>query len=219
MATFTQEQLEEMVVGKKLNPNAIFFEHALLNVERSKAAGRRVYDTKIFIKLSQPGMTDTISYEAQKADIEGYPDEYQYFLQNKQGTRAPGIEIIPNLDIAHLQELRDYGILTIPQLAEAVTLPQHLTYAHRAAQIFNKALQETANGRQEESISEESTENVPTTDRQDNRIDVGRHALPASDRREEVHTANGHETGGQAQRHNGVKPGISDNWSLEYRVR
>ena len=150
----SQEKLEEMVVGKSENPNAVFFEHAELDVERSKAAGRRMYNKVVYIKLSQPGVTDSMSYPAKKEDIAKYSDEYAYFLQNKQGKRRPGIDIIPNLDIAHLQELRDYGILTIPQLAEMVTVPPHLEYAYKAAKVFNAAIEEMEDDEQKDEKQE-----------------------------------------------------------------
>ena len=234
--SLSQEKLEEMVVGKSPNPNAVFFEQAVLNVPRSHENGRRMYDKKVYVKLSQPGIADSISYAAQSGDIEKYPDEYTYFLNNKQGARQPGIEIIPNLDIAHLQELRDYGILTIPKLAEMEIVPPHLEYAHRAALIFNAALKETSNAEQEESIEENTiqnnggseeftfrpkgveitTESVPEADRHDNRADVRRCAIPASiedsaDRR----SARRDDKGGREQRHNPVGTGSIDNWSIE----
>ncbi len=209
----SQEKLEEMVVGVAPNPNAIFYEQAVLNVARSKEANRRMYDTQVYIKLSQPGVADHMSYQATQQDIRNYPEEYEYFLQNKQGDRAPGVEMIPNLDIAHLQELRDYGFLTIPKFAAMEIVPPHLEYAHRAAKLLNAALQESSNGsKQEEVIEEDSrTESekagfMPETDRPVNGIDVGRSDLSA---REEDTTngrsSEGHEEGGRKQRDNPVK--------------
>ena len=219
MARLTQEQLEEMVEGKKPNPNAVFYEHAALNVERSKASGHRMYDKKVYIKLSNPGIADSMSYEAQKADIQQYRDEYEYFLQNKQGIREPGIEIIPNLDIAHLQELRDYGILTIPKLAEMELVPPHLEYAQRAAKVFNQALQETSHVSEEESIEEESpvqTRDVQKADRQEHCNGIGRRAIPESSGDQEAgQNTRGDGTGGRIQRNNPVDP---DNWSMEFQL-
>ena len=223
MGDLTQRQLEELVVGKNPNPNAIFFEHAVLNVPKSKEEGRRCYEKKTYIKLSQTGVTDTISYQAQKADLAQYPDEYQYFLSNKQGVRKPGIDIIPNLDIAHLQELRDYGILTIPQLAEMNVVPPHLEYAHRAAKIFNKALQESSNGSIEEDIEEEGsskeTEDVLASDRQAHRPNVGRSTVPSSNGKEKVTgNARRNDTGGQEHLRESVNWGNIDNWSMKINV-
>ena len=229
--TLTQERLEEMVVGVQQNPNAIFFEQAVLNVPRSHEHGRRMYDKQVYIKLSQPGVADNMSYQAQADDIEHYRDEYDYFLQNKQGVRSPGIEIIPNLDIAHLQELRDYGILTIPKLADMETVPQHLEYAHRAAKVINSALQESTHV-EEESIEEESKpdfvngyevfsekripEALLETDRPVNGTDVGQCPVPASIE-DSTHrrSARRDDPGGREQRDNPVK--FSDNWTMEFK--
>lgn len=225
MPEHTQKELEKMVVGETPNPRAIFFEQAVLNVPKSKKAGRRIYDKKVCIMLSQIGVTDSVSYEAQKADIEGYPDEYRYFLKNKQGVRKPAIDIIPNLDIAHMQELRDMGLLTIPQLAAVEIVPPHLEYAHNAAKVFNQALEDISHDKEEgyeegyEEGSEarvEETRHVSATDRPDHSPDVGRSPLPESNRhRENGEGSRGNETGRRTQRHNGVNWG--SNWDIEFK--
>lgn len=218
----TQRQLEEMVEGKKPRASAVFYEKAALDVAKSKAEGRRVYQKKVYIKVSQMGVTDSISYEAQPDDIRRYREEYEYFLQNKQGATEPGIEIIPNLDIAHLQELRDYGILTIPKLASTEVVPPHLEYAKQAAVTLNKALQESTNGNKEESEQKESgresvsTQAVPAPDRQKHSPDVGRPEVPRGYGRDQVTgSPRGNDQGGRLQRDQGV---ISDNWSLEFTI-
>lgn len=225
--TLTQEKLEEMVVGKSANPRAIFFEHAKLNVPKSKAANHRVYDKLIYIKLTQPGVADSVSYEATKVDFKAYPEEYEYFLQNKQGERAPGVDIIPNLDIAHLQELRDMGLLTIPKLAEMEDVPPHLAYAHRAAKVFNQALQETSNGYKENEQKEvrqiqntggsEEVLFVPAADRREHRDDVGRREVPEStEHLEDLRSSEGDDENRRPQRgYNGVNWG---NWSVKINV-
>jgi len=227
---YTQKELETMVVGESPNPRAIFFEQACLNVPKSHEAGHRIYDKKIYIKLSQIGLSDSVSYEATKEDIGGYPDEYAYFLKNRQGVRSPTIDIIPNLDIAHFQELRDMGLLTIPQLAEVEIVPRHLEYAHRAAKVFNQALEDTRHDHQENSIEEghieegsleegstsERARDVLTADRLNNSLDVGRPPLPEGDsHREDSAGSQRHETSRPIQRHNGVNWG--SNWDMEFK--
>jgi hypothetical protein len=213
----TQEKLEEMVVGKSPNPSAIFFEQAVLNVQKSKDANTRIYDKKTYIKLSQVGVKDSVSYAAEKEDIRKYPEEYEYFLQNKQGVRKPSVEIIPNLDIAHLQELRDTGILTIPQLAEMDIVPPHLEYAHKAAKLLNKALQESKD-EQEGNEKERTvkTEDVRQADRSQHTHDVRRYSIPRGD----SNTVNRSNTGRydsdrQVQR---SENSVND-WSYEFKVR
>lgn len=221
--SLTQEKLEEMVVGVQPNPNAIFYEHAVLNVTKSKAANRRIYDKKLYIKLSMVGVSDTMSYEATKYDIKNYQQEYEYFLQNRQGKRDPSIEMIPNLDIAHLQELRDFGILTIPKLASMEAVPQHLEYAHRAAKIINAALQESDNGSiEEESIEEKDTRTesekagyVSQADRPEHATDVGRQAVSESHSNPPTgRDSRGNGQGGREQRDNPVE--YVDSWSVEF---
>ena len=217
MTELSQAVLEEMVEGKKPNPRAIFYEQAVLNIPESKAQKRRVYEKKVYIKLSQVGVQDSISYEAQQGDIRNYPEEYEYFLENKQGVRAPSIDIIPNLDIVHLQEMRDYGILTIPQLAGLEHVPEHLEYAHRAAKVLNQALQETDHVEEkpvEENPVEEAQQasSLPAPDRREHRPDVGRRVLPEShEDRSEGGSSERNGTGGRPQRNISLTP----NWEIQ----
>jgi len=167
----SQKQLEELDQGRPPDPQVVFFEKAKLNHEKSEAAGRRIYDKVVYLKATHPGVTDWVPYMATKADIANYPEEYAYFMRNKQGDRVPGIEIIPGLDLIHMQELLDMGIVNINQLAGALTVPQHLEYAHRGAKIIQSALQESLNGnRIEENHSKEThseeTRDVPPVVRQ-----------------------------------------------------
>jgi len=218
MAELSQAVLEEMVEGKKPNPRAIFYEQAVLNIPESKAQKRRVYEKKVYIKLSQVGVQDSISYEAQQGDIRNYPEEYEYFLENKQGVRAPSIDIIPNLDIVHLQEMRDYGILTIPQLAGLEHVPEHLEYAHKAAKVLNQALQETNHVEEEVQTTVENTGGseetrfMPAPDRHEHRPDVGRRVLPEShEDRSEGGSSERNGTGGRPQRNLSLTP----NWEIQ----
>jgi len=189
----TQQQLEELVVGKPARPNAVFYEHAVLNVPASKEANRRIYDTKLYVILQHPGVKDSVSYEATQKDIDTYPAEYQQFINSRQGEKEPGVEIIPNLDIAHLQELRDMQLRTIPQLAATEIVPQHLEYAREAAIIFNAALEQT-NASKKESHHEENqreeiprkAETLPAEDRREHRRHVERPEVPRSNGGREI---------------------------------
>lgn len=214
----TQEKLEEMVVGRSPNPSAIFFEQAVLNVQKSKEMNTRIYDKKTYIKLSQVGVKDSVSYAAEKEDIRKYPEEYEYFLQNKQGVRKPSVEIIPNLDISHLQELRDIGIMTIPQLAEMEIVPPHLEYAHRAAKLLNQALQESLDEQEskaKESAIDVETEDVRQADRQEHQNVVGQPAVSRSN----SSGVNGRNTGGYGADRQVQRSYSVNDWSLEFKVR
>jgi len=182
---YTQAQLEEMVEGKPTPPRATFFEKAVLNKEKSVVGVRRVYDKVIYIKQIASGVDDFAAYKAQDADIRKYPEEYQYFLSNRQGVREIGVDIIPNLDIAHLQELRDFGMNTITKLAAAHTVPPHLEYARQAAIVLHHTLKEMKDGKEQRQTNEgqESpvkTEALPQADRQRNTSDVERQPVPES---------------------------------------
>jgi hypothetical protein len=217
----TQQQLEEMVEGKHPDPNAVFFEQAVLNVPESHRQARRVYEKKLFVKLSQPGVIDTISYAAQPDDLKKYSNAYQYYLRNKQGKNEPGVEIIPNLDIAHLQELRDCGILTIRKLAEMQIVPPHLEYAHRSAQMLNLALTEMQkHGNETETVAAERSPfqyggDVPTTDRLEHNPDVRSDLLPPGDLGASNRNPERHGTGGQQDINHPLNSGWDD-WKIEF---
>jgi hypothetical protein len=212
----SQAQLERLVVGEEPDPHVQFFDRPVLNMRESKAQGRRVYRKATFVKKTHPGVTDWTAYEATKEDINEFPDQYQEYLRNRQGVREVGVDIIPNLDITHLQELLDYRLNTIPKLAEAVHLPPHLAYAQKAAIMINKTLQEARNGEEEsheESEHQEGTaEVVSAPDRQEHPVDVGRPSVPTgqpdqvSRRAERVHE------GRRKHDHQGLNP--IDNWNI-----
>ena len=210
----SQTQLEQMVNGSPQLPNVIFYEQAILDHAASEEAGYRVYVKTVFIKITQPGVTDWVSYKAQKEDIAKYPEEYDYFMNHKQGKRVPGVEIIPNLDIAHLQELIDMGLAKIPTLAETLTVPSHLEYARQAAVTINAVLQETEHAQEESNQETIQAEVVPAPDRQDDTVDLRRPAVPSRPRVEESDPAERIQTSG---RFNGGQS--IDNWKVEIDAR
>jgi hypothetical protein len=153
---YTTEQLEQMVTGKPEKPRAVFFEKAMLSVEESKKEGRRVYHTTVYVKLSHAGVRDSVAYKATKQDIAAYPEEYAHFQRTRQGAhRTVPVNIIPGLELVHMQELIDMGLSTVDQLAKANTVPPHLEYARKSAITLSKVLQEQENGNEEEGHSEE----------------------------------------------------------------
>jgi hypothetical protein len=219
---YTNQQLEEMVVGKPERANAVFFEKAALNIEKSKEAGRRIYDPTVYVKMTQPGVTDSIAYKATEHDIAAYPEEYAYFMQNRQGTkRSVSVEIIPGLELVHIQELIDYGLSTIEQLATAEVVPAHLEYAKQAAIQLNYVLQEQSHAQQEESIKEDPeerreilTEALPPSDRPEHATGVRRREVPPSQGSGNDQAPEGVRPGGQEQRRpRGLNP--VDNWKVD----
>ena len=169
---YSQKQLERMVNGAEENPNVQFYEKSTMNPDESRVAKKRVYHTRLMIKKTQPGLADFAAYVAQPADLEEWPDEYQYFLNTQGDVGSPGIDIIPGLAMDVIQELRDIGVTTITKLCEALTLPAHLQHAQASARRLNEVLHH------EQSTNEaKQTEDVSATDRRIDPDNVGQSVL------------------------------------------
>lgn len=169
---YTQQELEEMVTGRPADPHVTFFEKAILNVEKSREAQRRIYDTHTFIQKRYPGVTDYVPEIATKQDLKRYAVEYANFKATEPGASSPAVEIIPNLTMAEKQELRDIGIRNIKQLAEANTVPLHLSHAQKMARVIYAAMEQN-DAEERSSTGEAVQENGPAPLGQDNRHDVG----------------------------------------------
>jgi len=242
MAELTQEQLEVMVEGRSPNPNVVFYESARLDQAASRESGRRMYKTQVFVKKTQPGVTDWASHVAQPKDLNDFPDEYAYFMGNKQGDRLPGIEIIPGLGIIHMQELIDLGLLNIKALAEAIVVPPNLQYAQDKAKRIYAAMKDD-NHEQEEISKEIRSEAIDTghiasgnresiesaiIERREETVQAGRDngSLPVSEGRDRPDTGNQSDSGRDTQRphqsgqiHGGqVSKGVDCNWSASFNV-
>lgn len=220
MAELSQKQLEEMVNGKPAKPAVQFFEKAALNVAESNLQGRRVYDTVVYMIARHSGVKDAVSHRASKSDFAKFPNEYQTFLNSRQGARqSPKIDIIPGLQLAHMQELIDMGLATIEALADAAEVPSHLTYAHQSAVMLNQVLElQYAQGRERETV--DATQDidtrpihVPAENRQEHHRHVGQRTLSESDNGRREVTERTEETG--RPHHSEVLKTI-DNWKLDF---
>lgn len=235
MADFSQKQLEEMVDGKPEMARATFFEKARLDVSESKRLGKRFYRPTVYVSLHSPGITDTISYPAKKADFNAYPEEYAYFQSHRDGDKKHvKIDIIPGLDITHKQELIDMGLSTIERLSAALTVPPHLEYARISALAFNAVLQEQANVRSEEESVEEAPQDDSTVNPNELRDSIVRgdsvvfearrraddcnvieHILPPSERGREERGSEGMQTGRRIDSDKAVNWTLpSSNWKI-----
>lgn len=231
---YTHGELEEMVVGKAPKANAIFYEKARLMVDASKLAGRRIYEPQTYIKLSHPGVTDVISYRATASDIAKYPEEYEFYMQNRQGIRETvPISIIPNVTLSHMQELTDMGFNDVRKLSEAVTVPSHLEYARQSAITLNRVLQEQKNAFTEESDEEKYEEtpvhlapvsregsgeirDVPEAYRSEHDNDVGQKLLQEVQPRSGREPSAGDEESGREHGSKHLNPAIiSSNWKVD----
>jgi hypothetical protein len=216
MATeLSQDQLEEMVVGKPSDPNVVFYDQAILNVTRSKAAGKRMYDNCCFMKETQHGVDDWTPIVARKEHYKKHPEEYKYYLSNRQGIRSPSVNIIPNISPAEIQELIDFGLSTIKLLASATIVPSHLEHIQQSAKTIQSVLTETKDGNQEKSNKESSikTEVLLAPDRQDNCRNVGQPAVPASVRSAEDSPAKRTQTDRRIDNNSGK---LSSDWSISF---
>jgi hypothetical protein len=146
MSDLSQQQLEEIVEGKPQAPRIVFYDKARMNVEKSKIAGHRIYDTMTYLKETQAGVTDWIPQKARPEHIKKYPVEFQNYMDSRKGEKSPPIDIIPNITPAQMQELIDYGLGTIRLLAEAEQVPPHLNTIHRNAKVLHAVFTEQYHG-------------------------------------------------------------------------
>jgi hypothetical protein len=222
MAELSQKQLEELDQGKPRQADATFYEKAALDVVASKEAGYRIYRKTVYVMLNQPGVRDKISFKATPEIISQYPAEYEHFKMTRQGSRkSVPIQIIPSLQMEHLQELMDMGITTTEQLVGADILPQHLEYARKPAEVFQAALEESINGKEENSEEESfsETENVSPLGGQTHQDHVGRPGITRSDRKPEGKHSEGLHSGRQEHSRQGEidlqRGNIIDNWKVD----
>lgn len=177
---YTQAQLERMVQGKPQEPTVVFYDQSKMDVDASKAAGRRVYNTVLMVKYTQPGVTDWAPQRAQKADIANNPEEYDLYLRTKDDVGSPSVTIIPGISPDESQELIDYGIVTITKLCEATILPAHLQHIQASARRLNEVLKhERQTNEQVHSQEAHKAEEMPAPDRRVDTADIGRPELPA----------------------------------------
>ena len=215
MAELSEKKLEEMVVGKPQKNNATFFEHARLDVTASKQAGRRMYKNTVYIQETSPGVRDSVSRVATAEDKRRFPEEWDFFERNRQGSnRSPKVDIIPALKLEHMQELIDMGLPTVKILAETEMVPAHLEYARKAAITLHQVLQEQYNAQEESSNEESSTEEGASPDRREHSNPVGQRVVSRSeDRRGKV--GEGSEAGGREHHRQGQ---VTDNWSVTFQI-
>ena len=228
----SQNQLEELVVGKNQIPSVVFYEKAQLNVEESKKENRRIYQTLVYIQEKQAGVTDWTPQIAKPHHFKTYPDEYQDFLNSKSGVKSPSLDIIPNITPAELQEFLDLGVTSIKQLAEAEVVPPHLSHVQKSAMILESVLTEQNNVHKEsheesseatrsipESRATQSsyesyggeTKDVPAPDRQDNAGDIGQCRIPDSIAESSRKAAQRLQAD---RRINNSSPRLDSNWSI-----
>jgi hypothetical protein len=169
-----------MVLGSVEEPNVVFYEQSQMDVDASKAARHRVYQTVLMIKVTAPGVTDWAPYRAQPADVKRHPEAYARFLEVKGDVGSPSVQIVPGITANEAQELIDYGIHTLTKLCDAEVLPRHLIHLQASARRINEVFKH-------EKVSNETitradaSDDVPAPDRRDHPADVRRPVFPAGD--------------------------------------
>lgn len=219
MPELSNAQLEEMVVGKPQRGTAEFFEKAALDVAESNKQGRRVYSTEVYVMVRQSGVRDAISYKATPEDFREYPAEWERFQNNRQGTKqSPKIDIIPGLQLVHMQELIDMGMSTIESLANTVKVPDHLEYARQSAIMLNHVLEEQYASQEKDQREEESSapEGVSASGRPEHADRVRRSPLQGSGGDHRRETEEGLRPSGQEHHRQGVN--TLDNWKFEFKL-
>jgi hypothetical protein len=212
---YTNAELERMVLGKVEEPNVVFYEQSKMDPDLSRDAGKRVYKTVLMVKYTQPGVTDWAPARAQKEDIKAHPVEYQQFLATKDDVGAPLIDIIPGVSQDELQELRDYGLLTITKLCQAKTLPPHLQHVQASARRINEVLKHERESNQEnhrEEVREEAQQAgpVPAPGGPVDPGNVRRPEAAGGGRQPTGRTPEGLRSGGRFDHSQGLSP----NWSI-----
>lgn len=234
----SQAQLEEMVVGKPIDPTVQFYEQAILDVDASKKAGRRIYMDRVMIKRQVPGVTDYVAQRATAQDIKRWPREYQAFQEGIQRRKSPGLEILHGINNSEKQELIDRGFSTIELLANAELLPDHLQHLQPKARRIHMAImaEESTNDREEDRKEEDRKEEsnpeatlpregtdceeqraLPTVRGLDHRTDVGQ---PGTETVRPGLIERGAEGNGEVRReHRPAKVAPIDDWKVDLTWR
>lgn len=101
------------------NLRARFYNHAFLNVPKSKETGRTVYDDVINVELSAKGDKNT-SFSRRKTDQDeiDFPAEWMSFVTgNAVEINGTALKFLPNMSPATEMNLNATGIMTIEDLA------------------------------------------------------------------------------------------------------
>jgi hypothetical protein len=217
---YTQKQLEEMVVGKPIDPTIEFYEQAILNIAESKEQGKRVYRNTIMIMRRIPGVKDYVASEAKEADFARWPDEFIAYQAQVLMRRSPGLEVIPGISNIERQELVDRGYSTLAKLTEGTSVPAHLVHIQRIAARIHQAIQaeEIHHGEEEseeESIEESRPEIVPEAHRREHNSDVGQRAVQGLQPGRSGEPPRGNDAGRQEHRDQRPKVSPIDNWKVD----
>lgn len=101
--------------------NVFFYYHPVLNAAKSKEIGRPFNETKVYVKIAEPGQRLTeVVREATQQDKQKYAREWALFQQNKaQVHDGSPIELLFPNDPGISDNLKGWGFHTVEQVAHA----------------------------------------------------------------------------------------------------
>lgn len=100
---------------------AKFYLHPVKNNNKSREAGREIYEDKEFILILCPGQTKSeCRRPVQEKDKQEYPQAWADFQNGNKEPTVSGVPIehLPGLSPARARELRSAHIFTVEQMAE-----------------------------------------------------------------------------------------------------
>ncbi len=210
---YTNQQLEELVVGKKKKPYATFYDQSRLDPAESHKQGKRVYVTKLMILRKAEGLADCVPAFAQPKDIADYPNEYQLYLNTKNDPGSPSITTIPGIDPNHIQELVDRGIATISKLCETPNISPHLQYVQDSAIRINEVFKNEQSSNRKTEAKKESTSKAEVVLTADRPVNPGHEQRPTVSRSEGISGGEIEEGLREGGRINSYK-GMTSNWAI-----
>ena len=99
----------------------VFYIHPKQNEEKSKQAGRAIFEDREYIRIIQPGNKENIiERPASEMDIQRFPRHYQAFKQrtgNEELIEGTRLEEWPALTRSQVAELKYMNVMTVEQLA------------------------------------------------------------------------------------------------------
>jgi len=104
--------------------NVSFDFYPVYNPEKSKAAGRQIFDSVEFIRIVLPGMKDVLHVAANESHKRRFARQYQAFkmgqAQDVSGTPITVLAqtVPPILNVGQVAELKYANVFTVEQLAE-----------------------------------------------------------------------------------------------------
>lgn len=134
------ERIIQELLGGQVQPKIVkVFSHAQLDLEASKAAGRRIYHEQPFILIRYTSSDDGVSRPVTEEDKRRFPSAWAAYLRERETGSKTQVSILPACDVSIRQELTDMGIFTVEELLDAAdTLGEHMRDLIRQAKKWRE---------------------------------------------------------------------------------